>query len=142
MCVPIAAPGDYTAIDEDLVLGPDVASSCVNISTVDNDVFEGDKTITVNLDTMEERVTLNFSSAQVTIIEDDGEGGHLVGMWLPRYLVSPPTEVVIGFMQTGVEVGEGQTTSLTVTIMNGTLGMDTQLEVTITSMDTGTGLYM
>ena len=66
-----AAPGDYTAIAEDLTFSASETRICRNVISADDDILENDEDLLLTLTTSDGTVTLRPSEATVTILNDD-----------------------------------------------------------------------
>ena len=66
-----AAPGDYTAISEDLTFSASETRICRNVISADDDILEEDEDLLLTLTTTDDAVTLRPSEATVTILNDD-----------------------------------------------------------------------
>ena len=66
-----AAPGDYTAISEDLTFSASETRICRNVISADDDILEEDEDLLLTLTTTDDTVTLRPSEATVTILNDD-----------------------------------------------------------------------
>ena len=66
-----AAPGDYTAISEDLTFSASETRICRDVISADDDILEEDEDLLLTLTTTDDTVTLRPSEATVTILNDD-----------------------------------------------------------------------
>ena len=66
-----AAPGDYTAIVEDLTFSASETRICRNVISADDDILEDDEDLLLTLTTNDDTVILRPSEATVTILNDD-----------------------------------------------------------------------
>ena len=66
-----AAPGDYTAISEDLTFSASETRICRNVISADDDILEEDEDLLLTLTTTDDTVILRPSEATVTILNDD-----------------------------------------------------------------------
>ena len=66
-----AAPGDYTAIAEDLTFSASETRICRNVISADDDILEDDEDLLLTLTTSDGAVFLEPSTATVTILNDD-----------------------------------------------------------------------
>ena len=74
VCVCLCIDLDYTAVTRNLTFAAGDRHQCVNISTMDNQVVEGDRMFAVQLVSLEpQRVNISISQAQVTITDNDSK---------------------------------------------------------------------
>ena len=66
-----AAPGDYTAISEDLTFSASETRICRDVISADDDILEEDEDLLLTLTTTDDTVTLRPNEATVTILNDD-----------------------------------------------------------------------
>ena len=64
---------DYTTVTAQLVFLPTVILQCSSISIIDDTILENDEVFSVQLSTLDPDVNLTFSTATVTIENDDSE---------------------------------------------------------------------
>ena len=70
-----AAPGDYTAVDQELTFtAADMVGSamCINVTIIDDTVLEGDESFTLSLSSADP-VLFGTNQASVVIIDNDGK---------------------------------------------------------------------
>ena len=65
-----AAPGDYTAISEDLTFSASETRICRNVISADDDILEEDEDLLLTLTSTDDTVILRPSEATVTILDD------------------------------------------------------------------------
>ena len=67
------APDDYTSVEDVIIFSPGINESCTTmIPIVDDSVLENDEVFNVILSTTDSDVSLDPSSATVTIVDNDG----------------------------------------------------------------------
>ena len=66
------AGSDYIGVSSDEVLNSASKHRCVNITILEDSVFHGNQTFTVNLTALDPNVLLETSATVITIVEDDG----------------------------------------------------------------------
>ena len=67
------ASNDYTAVTAQLVFQSTVTLQCRSIPITDDTILENDEVFSVQLSTLDQDVILTFSTATVTIEDNDGE---------------------------------------------------------------------
>ena len=67
-----SAPDDYTSVEDVIIFSPGINESCTMIPIVDDSVLENDEVFSVILSTTDSDVSLDPSSATVTIVDNDG----------------------------------------------------------------------
>ncbi len=60
-------------VNVQLTFTPSVMRVCFNVTTVGDDILEGDETLNLGLDTADENVILDPEMAVVTIVDNDRE---------------------------------------------------------------------
>ena len=73
------APGDYTAVGEDLIFtAANVVGStvCTNVTIIDDEVLEGDQSFSLSLSSTDP-VMFGTDEATVTIVDNDSESDSL-----------------------------------------------------------------
>ena len=65
------APGDYSAIAEDLTFSASETRICRNVTSVEDDILEEDEAFLLTLTTSDNTVILRPREATVTILNDD-----------------------------------------------------------------------
>ena len=66
-----AAPGDYSAITEDLTFSASETLICRNLISAEDDILEEDEVLMLILTTSDDTVILRPSEAAVAILNDD-----------------------------------------------------------------------
>ena len=69
----LVAPGDYTAITEDLTFSATEMRICRDVTSVEDDRLEDDENLMLSLTTGDPTVNLGPSGATVTILDDDSK---------------------------------------------------------------------
>ena len=83
----IAGPGDYTeVVSRQLSFQPGESEQCTAINVTDDVILEDSETFSVQLNTTDQAVLFNFSSATVTILDNDSESGSI--SYQSKYLFS------------------------------------------------------
>ena len=73
----IAGPGDYTEVSVQLSFQPGESEMCTAISITNDAILEDSETFSVQINTTDQAVILNPSSATVTILDNDSESGSI-----------------------------------------------------------------
>ena len=73
-CITSTAPDDYTSVESVLMFSPGMNESYTTvILIVDDSVLENDEAFNVMLSTSDSDVSLDLTSAIITIIDNDGK---------------------------------------------------------------------
>ena len=74
----LVAPGDYTAITEDLTFSATEMRICRDVTSVEDDVLENDEDLMLTLSTDDPSLVLGPSEATVTILDDDSRSSAML----------------------------------------------------------------
>ena len=132
---------DYTNMSMNLTFNAATSTQTVEISTAGDMVLEMSKSFNVSLSQMpvDTAVTLDPASATVNIQDDDSKlmkgSLHFLS---PLHNSFSSSAVTIGFNATAYTVTEGDSASVSVSVLNGTLARDVVVTLQ-TVADTATG---
>ncbi len=73
--IPQTAPGDYTAENISLVFDPSTSRVCVNISTLDDSIYEDSEVFNVTVDTGDPYVIVTPDNPPTTLVQITDSGG-------------------------------------------------------------------
>ena len=74
----VVGPGDYTeVVSWQLSFQPGESEQCTAINVTDDVILEDSETFSVQLNTTDQAVLFNSSSATVTILDNDSESGSI-----------------------------------------------------------------
>ncbi len=66
------AYSNYVAVRVHLVFDANTNRSCVNVTSTEDDIYEGSEVFDINLDTADTRVTVAPDEGEITITNKDG----------------------------------------------------------------------
>ncbi len=76
--IPQTAPADYTAVTVPLVFDSTTSRVCVNISTLDDSIYEDSEVFDVNVDTGDPNVIVAPDTGEITIRDVDGINNYIM----------------------------------------------------------------